>query len=52
MEVDITLDYLKELDRIVRSMASRRGDVIIDRMSLSPQEVEEEVICLLEERLL
>ncbi len=51
-EADIPLEYLEELDGVTRHSAEVRGDKVIDTSSLSPQEVEDQVVRLLEERLL
>ena len=43
-EVNISIKYLEELDRVTRSSAALRGDKIFDPTLLSPQEVEDKVV--------
>ncbi len=51
-EADIPLEYLEELDKVTRHSVELKGDEVIDTTSLSPRDVEDKVVRLLEERLL
>ena len=51
-EAGVRLEYLAELDKVIRRFAGLRGDAVVDTTHLSPPEVEERVVRLLEDRLL